>query len=267
MKLVATVALAAALFAAGPALAETRTIELPPFTAVSIASGINATITVGGTQSVEAEAPTADILNELKIRVVNGRLEAWVDWSIFDLFDFARDRQLYLRIAVPSVTALEASSGADVTATGVTGDTLSFEVSSGADLTASAVTGADYRLEVSSGAHLTIDGTCTKASIDISSGADIEASKLLCAEVDVDSSSGANAAVFAGVSLKGRRVERGRRHGSRQSADSRGRLKQRRRRRARPLKIAPEETAIAESRTFDLSGFDVVNATTGFQPQ
>jgi hypothetical protein len=202
MKSVAAALALSALLIAPPALAETRTIELPPFTSVSIASGINATITVGGTQSIEAEAPSSDILNELKIQVVNGKLEAWVDWNIFQLFDFGQRRQLHLRIAAPSITALEASSGADIIATGITGDTLSFDASSGASLTANGVIGVRHDLNASSGADLAVDGTCNKASIEVSSGADIHAERLLCSDVEAGASSGADAAVFASVSVK-----------------------------------------------------------------
>jgi hypothetical protein len=194
-------AAAATLMFAVPAAAESRTIDLPPFTSVDISSGIDAVVTVGGAQSVEAEAPTAEILDEVQFRVENGTLKAWIDWSIFDLFSLGLDRQITLTISALEITGAEASAGADVDVTGAAGGQLYFEASSGADLTATAVAGGAVDLEASSGGGLHLDGTCTNANVGASSGASLDAEKLLCADVVVGASSGADAAVFASASV------------------------------------------------------------------
>jgi hypothetical protein len=192
---------AATMILALPAAAESRTIDLPPFTSVDISSGIDAVVAVGGAQSVAAEAPTAEILDEVQFRVDNGTLKAWIDWNIFDLFSLGLDRQITLTISAPEITGAEASAGSDVDVAGAAGDRLSFEVSSGADLTATAVAGDSLNLEASSGAGLHIDGTCASADVEASSGAGIDAEKLLCADVEVDVSSGASAVIFASASV------------------------------------------------------------------
>ena len=94
---------------AGPAMAAQKIIELPPFTSVHLASGIDANITVGGTQSIEANALDAGVLDDMKIRVVSGELEAWFDWSIFDIFP-SNERGVVLTISVPDLTGVDASS-------------------------------------------------------------------------------------------------------------------------------------------------------------
>lgn len=195
------VAATAAVLLATPALGETRTLDLPPFTALDISSGIDAKVTVGPAQSVLLEAADAGLLEEVQIRVEDGVLRAWIDWSIFDLFS-AGERDVTLTIEVPALGAVEASAGADVTAEGISGQELSFSASSGADLSVTGVAGGNIRIDVSSGAGARLTGTCTSARFSVSSGADIHAEALHCETVDADASSGAHAEVFAAKSVK-----------------------------------------------------------------
>jgi hypothetical protein len=192
---------AATLMATGATQAETRTLDLPPFTGVDISSGINAEVTIGAEQSVEIEAPEAESLERMQVRVVNGTLQASIDWSIFDLFgDW--NRQAKIRITAPEINSLEASSGAYIVAAEIAGDKLTFSASSGASVKATGVTGETQALDASSGASIEVDGACAVAEIDVSSGADISAEELLCADIVVRASSGAHAAVFASKSAK-----------------------------------------------------------------
>jgi hypothetical protein len=205
---------------AGPAMAAQKTIELPPFTSVHLTSGIDANITVGGTQSVEADAPDAGVLEDMKIRVVNGELEAWFDWSIFDIFP-SNERGVVLTISVPELVGIDASAGADIDVTGmagdsldlesssgaridangVAGDSLALDASSGARINATGVVGKAISIESSSGANVEVDGSCTSASVEVSSGSDIDAKDLQCEDVTAKASSGANTSVFASKSV------------------------------------------------------------------
>lgn len=200
MKLAA--ASAALLLLAAPALAETRTIELPPFSALDISSGIDAIVTVGGTQSITAEAADTRLLDDLQLKVEGNTLKAYYDWSFFDLFSFGDRDQIKLTITVPALNKVEASAGSDVEATGVTGDTLTFRASSGADLTLRAVAGKSIDLNASSGAGLKVDGTCEDGKANSSSGSDLDAEDLLCATMDANSSSGSDLDVHASKSVK-----------------------------------------------------------------
>jgi hypothetical protein len=193
----------AATFAvlASPALAAEKTIELPAFTAVDISSGIDAEITVGGTQSIVAESPDAGVLERMQIRVVGSELQAWFDWNILDLFTLGIDRAVTLKITVPELVQAEASAGADIVVTGMTGDALDLEASSGAGINATTIAGGAVSIETSSGASVDAAGTCTTGNFDVSSGADLDTTALLCADADVDVSSGANAEIYASASV------------------------------------------------------------------
>lgn len=193
---------AALLLLAAPALAETRTIELPPFSALDISSGIDAIVTVGGTQSITAEAADKRLLDDLQLKVEGNTLKAYYDWSFFDLFSFGDRDRIKLTITVPALNKVEASAGSDVEATGVSGDTLTFRASSGADLTLRAVAGKSIDLNASAGAGLKIDGTCEDGKANSSSGSDLDAEDLLCATMDANSSSGSDLDVHASKSVK-----------------------------------------------------------------
>lgn len=193
---------AALLLCAAPALAETRTIDLPAFTALDISSGIDAVVTVGGTQSITAEAKDSRLLDDLQLKVEGNTLKAYYDWSFFDIFSFGDRDQIKLTITVPALDKIEASAGSDVEATGVTGDALEFGSSSGADLTLRAVAGQSIDLNASSGAGLKIDGTCVDGKANASSGSDLDAEKLLCATMDANASSGSDLDVHASKSIK-----------------------------------------------------------------
>ena len=199
--IIKSAAVSAAFLLATPAFAETRTIELPPFTALDVSSGIDAVVKVGGPQSVTAEATDKRMLDDLQLKVENGTLKAYIDWSLFDLFSFGHNG-IKLTIAVPSLTRVEASAGADIDADGVTGDALSFNSSSGADLRLTAVAGKSIALNASSGANIKADGTCETGKANASSGSDIEVADLLCATMDANASSGSDLEVHASKSVK-----------------------------------------------------------------
>jgi hypothetical protein len=183
------------------AQAESRTYNFDAFTAVDISSGINAEIMVGPAQTVRAESPHVEELDELIIDVRNGKLSAHADWNLLDLFSLG-ERQITLHITVPALDSAEASAGADIDVTGISGDTVTLSSSSGADIDAKAAAGGSFRIDVSSGADINVDGTCNTAKVNVSSGSTLRAEKLECADVDIDASSGATARIFAGASLK-----------------------------------------------------------------
>jgi hypothetical protein len=193
---------AALLLLAAPALAETRTIDLPAFTGLDISSGIDAIVTVGGTQSITVEAKDKRLLDDLQLKVEGNTLKAYYDWSFFDIFTFGDRDQIKLTITAPALSKVEASAGADVEATGVTGDALTFRASSGSDLKLRGVAGKSIDLGASSGAGLDIDGTCVDGKADSSSGSDLDAEKLLCETMDANSSSGSDLDVYASKSAK-----------------------------------------------------------------
>jgi hypothetical protein len=199
MKLLLSAAVAAILSisTAGTAAAASKTFDVEAFTAVEIGSGLDAVVTVGGAQAIIAESPTQEELDELIIEVRDGKLKAWTDWDILDLFDWAGDRQTRITITVPALTEVAANSGADVDVSAIAGDSISLSASSGADLSVAGASGKSFDLNASSGADLRVEGTCESAKVDSSSGSDLRADRLLCQSVDANASSGASADVHA----------------------------------------------------------------------
>ncbi|MEO1015206.1 MAG: head GIN domain-containing protein [Pseudomonadota bacterium] len=174
-RLLAGLAAAGAVaIAAGPAVAETRTYDLDGFDVVYVSSGIYATVTIGESFVVEIEAAQRD-LDRLDVRVKDGELKIGRNYRGLS---WGRERgRIDARVTLPNLTGLEASSGADVTAT---------DVDAGS-----------FGIDASSGASIDVAGACENASVDVSSGASVDAEGLICNDVDVDASSGASARVHA----------------------------------------------------------------------
>lgn len=155
------------LASAGVAHAEVR--NLGGFTKVSANAGTDVEVTVGGAFSVEVTGRDAARIvtrisgDTLIVEPVRG-----FSW---------RGRQANIRVTMPRVDGLSASSGADLVATGINGGAITLDSSSGADLR--------------------VSGACTTFSADASSGSDIDARQLRCESGSVDVSSGADAMVYA----------------------------------------------------------------------
>lgn len=205
MQLVGKAVLGAAFYVAASttAFAASKTFDLAPFTAIEISSGINAVVTVGGTQSVVADSPSQEELDRMLVEVRDGKLHAWIDWDLFDLLDFGdSERQVTITISVPALEAASADSGSDVQVTGISGENIRLNASSGADLTVMKASGGSFDLNSSSGSDLEVEGTCESAVVNASSGSDLNADRLICADVDVNASSGSSIEVHATTSLK-----------------------------------------------------------------
>lgn len=156
------------LASAGVAHAETR--NLTGFTRVAARAGTDVEVTVGSGYSVEvtgrdaARVTTRIDGDTLVVEPVRG-------WS------WRGPRDANIHITMPRVEGLDASSGADLIATGLNGGEVSLATSSGADLR--------------------VSGTCASFEADASSGSDLNAQNLRCESGSVDVSSGADARVFA----------------------------------------------------------------------
>lgn len=192
---IALYAAAAALVAAAPAQAETKTYALKDFTAIDISAGLSAKIEVGGSYAVRAEG-TPEALERLDIRVEGGALvlarKHQMGWG----WNKSSGR-VTIYVTAPKIDAIEASSGSSASAAGVDSPDFRADVSSGAALSVSGVCGA-FRSEASSGASLSAkELKCKSLSADASSGASISAHA--SESVDADASSGASVSVSGGA--------------------------------------------------------------------
>lgn len=161
-------ATAAIAVLAGPAIAETR--PLSGFTKISASAGTRVEVAFGPSFRVDVAGTDAA---RIVTRVSDGTLvvEPVRGWS------WRGPRQAIVRVSMPSVEALDASSGADIDARGLAGGAI--------------------ELDASSGASIDVAGVCAAFQADASSGANIDAQAMQCEIGSVDVSSGANARVFA----------------------------------------------------------------------
>jgi hypothetical protein len=164
---------ALAIAASGVALAAPR--DLSDFTKVSASAGTDVTVTVGRDFSVDVSGPGADrIITRVRGDTLHvERRSSWWNWG--------GSARAEVRVTMPRVDGLSASSGADLVASGV-------------DAT-------DIELSSSSGADLRVSGRCANFTADASSGADLYAQDLRCESGSVDASSGSDARVFASSRL------------------------------------------------------------------
>lgn len=156
-----------ALAMAAPAAAEVR--NLSGFTKVDASAGTDVTVNIGPAFRVEVTGPGADRIqttvqgDTLHVRPTPG-------------FHWGRRPPAEIRITMPSISGLSASSGADLEASGLNG--------------------GDVRLESSSGADLDASGTCRSVNASASSGADLNARRLVCESGSANVSSGADVIVY-----------------------------------------------------------------------
>ncbi len=149
----------------GSANAETR--EVSGFNAISASSGIPVDVIVGPEFRVEVLGRDDHrVMTEVRGERLFVRPVRHWHWGL---------RDARVSVTMPRVSGLDASSGAHIRA--------------------SRVSGGDLELGASSGAGVQVSGVCGALSAESSSGARIDASALQCRSGSVDASSGSNAAV------------------------------------------------------------------------
>ena len=188
----------AAVPGAGAAAAAELNLTEPPFSAVSISSGLSATVQVGPVQSVRAEGPNAAAFDRLKAKVSDGTLSLWIEGNVVSwFFTFGQQKPLVVTITTPELKSADANSGATVDVAGFTGDTVSVSASSGATMSAALAATQRANVDVSSGAHLKLTGACDQMLANVSSGASLEAGAVPCKGINANVSSGGSASVNA----------------------------------------------------------------------
>jgi len=180
---------------------ETRSPEIPAFTAASFGSALNVKIAVGGPQSVSMSASNQADLDDLRFEVRDGKLRVWRERDIWDFLSF-RDARVSLTITVPTLTALEAMAATEVEATGLVGDDLKLAVSSASTIIAKGIDARSVTIDASSAGRLFVDGSCEVIHAAVSSGAVVGGGKLECVDADLEGSSGSQSAFFTSGRVK-----------------------------------------------------------------
>ncbi|WP_034258762.1 head GIN domain-containing protein [Altibacter lentus] len=167
------------------------------FDQVKGSAGIDVFLSEGTEQKIVVEADenlhdiiTTEITNgKLSVGVVNGK-------------NIGRSKAKKVHITYVSLTAIAASSGADVIANSVVrNERVSLDASSGADLEAE-VFAKEVYAETSSGADLKVSGKASKLIADASSGSDLNAKNLLVLTCNAEASSGADITVHVKDELR-----------------------------------------------------------------
>lgn len=177
---------------------ETRDVS-DNFDAISVSSGIDATLVKGNTNEVEITASGVD-LDKVTVNVKRGKLEIglkqkwWSSWG----------KRKNIDVVITYTSELEgiyASSGSTVEShQTIKADELSLKTSSGANIDLD-IDANDVDIELSSGATMDLSGYANKAQIDLSSGAGLDAYDLEGEKIEIDGSSGASASIHVTESL------------------------------------------------------------------
>jgi hypothetical protein len=174
---------------AGAASAETRAIS--GFDAISTSAGVPVEVSIGSGFQVEVtgrDAARIETRVEGDTLVVRPRGQ-W-HWG-------RRDAQV--RVTMPAVSGLEASSGASIRANQITGPALELGASSGASVRVSGSCG-NVAADASSGARIDAEGLrCEAGSAEVSSGASVRVN--VAGRLDVDASSGGDVFAAGGAQL------------------------------------------------------------------
>lgn len=189
-----TVASLVALGVAGAASAETRTYDVGSFTKIDISAGLDLNFESGSSQSIEVENRKGDF-SDIEVLVKGDTLvlkRAKSGWG------WGRKRESYsITVSAPVISSLEASSGSDVSGSGMSGDRIFVDVSSGADVSVTGVDGGTVTIETSSGSDASVSGQCTLVRAESSSGSDLDARDLICQNGEADASSGSDISIHA----------------------------------------------------------------------
>ena len=177
---------------------ETRNVP-DNFDAISVSSGIEATLVKGNTNEVEITASGVD-LDKVTVDVKRGKLEIGIKqkwWS-----SWGRKKNVDVVITYTSeLEGIYASSGSTIEShQTITGDELNLKTSSGAYIELD-IDANDVEIELSSGATMDLSGYAKNAEIDLSSGASLDAYNLKGEKVEIDGSSGANASIHVTAEL------------------------------------------------------------------
>lgn len=186
----------AALLAA-PALAETKTYDVPAFTGIDVSAGLNVNFTEGPAQSVVAENEDGawdKLVIEVKDDVLYVKRPRKMGWG--------RNKQRFtVTVTAPQLSYLDTSSGSTVTGAGLSGDTVTIDTSSGSTVKVSGIDAGDLSIDTSSGSSVTLDGTCARAEVDTSSGSSVRAKDVVCQYATIDASSGSSISISATQSV------------------------------------------------------------------
>ncbi|MEL6122486.1 MAG: head GIN domain-containing protein [Bacteroidota bacterium] len=180
---------------------ETRPLD--DFDAISIATGINATIIQGNKNSIEIETKGIDT-DRIITSIKAGRLTVKVKDKWYNMLN-RKPRAIKATLTFSGdISAISISSGADVESDGlIESSNLRLKVSSGARAQLH-VSANVMDISVSSGATARVKGDANDVEVSVSSGATYSGIDLIAGSVNAKASSGATARVHAQDAIRAR---------------------------------------------------------------
>lgn len=191
---VRTLALAAALAAAAPAVAEVRTYTLAGFDRVALAGQHDARVSVGPRFSVRAEGRAAD-LDRLDLRVENGALElrdkrrAGMNWS--------RGEPVRFTVTMPRLVGVSLAGSGALTADRASGQVFAGEVAGSGQLRIGALDVREARFSIAGSGAATAGGRCGEGQYEIAGSGTLNAGGLRCDGISVEIAGSGDVVAFA----------------------------------------------------------------------
>lgn len=161
------------------AFADEQNFSFSDFDSVEASAGVDVVLRQGN-YSVRAEG-SEKALERLKVEKRGDTLH--IGRRNTSGFNWSSGGSVTVTVSAPGYTAISASSGSDVSGSGL-------------NLT-------DVSVSVSSGADMELAGSCEELTVSVSSGSDFDGEDLHCQNVTASASSGADANVWAARSLVG----------------------------------------------------------------
>jgi hypothetical protein len=187
------------LLALVPALAQTapEVRSVGSFRALKASDGIIVTLTSGTAQRVEASADTPDMLARIKTEVSEGVLKVSFDHKLNEAWSKDnRPKNLRVSIVAAPLTAIDASSGARVDVKNAySANDFALEASSGAVVSAPNFTAKSVLASVSSGGVASLGGKVQSLNVQASSGGVFKGQDAQATTCDAAASSGGTVTV------------------------------------------------------------------------
>ena len=193
-----SLALSLAAGAKGPSKTEDR--DVAEFDAVSVESGVHASIAIGG-RAVEVTAED-DVLQRLVTEVKKGvlhlRFERRSGWM-----HFGHDGEVTVKVRTPHLRAVSASGGGTVNVASAPASELKVDASGGATIAVGGIDAEQVTASGSGGAVLKLSGRADKAELSFSGGAAIKAQRFEVRDASIDGGSGGEARVHVSQAVRG----------------------------------------------------------------
>ena len=216
--MLSSLALSLAAGAKGPSKTEDR--DVAEFDAVSVESGVHASIAIGG-RAVEVTA-AADVLQRLVTEVKKGvlhlRFERRSGWM-----HFGHDGEVTVKVRTPHLRAVSASGGAHADVTATTEGRVQLDASGGGNVNVASAPAHELKVDASGGATIAVggidaeqvtasgsggavlklSGRADKAELSFSGGAAIKAQRFEVRDASIVGGSGGEARVHVSQAVRG----------------------------------------------------------------